>query len=56
VLRSRIILHHFDADPDADPSPAFYFNPDPNTTFHSDADPDPTFKFDADLANSYPQY
>jgi hypothetical protein len=29
VLRSRIILHHFDADPDADPNPAFYFNPDP---------------------------
>ncbi len=29
-------LHHFDLDPDQDP------------TFHSDADPDPILQFDAD--------
>ncbi len=57
MLRIRIILHYFDADPDADPNPAFHFNPDPNPTFHCDADPDPTFQFVADsdpITNFFP--
>jgi hypothetical protein len=44
VLR---ILITFDADPD----PAFHFDPD--LTFSSDPDPDPTFPSDADPDRGY---
>jgi hypothetical protein len=38
--------HHFDADPD--PDPTCHFNADPDPAFHFNADPDPTFLFDTD--------
>ncbi len=38
--------HHFNMDPDPDPS--FIFNADPDPNFHFDPDPDLTFHFNAD--------
>jgi hypothetical protein len=56
--------HHFDADPDpafhfdpdADPNPVRHFRPDPDPAYHIDADPypEPTFKFYADPCVSDP--
>ncbi len=33
--------HHFNADPDPEPDPAFHFNADPDPAFHFNAAPDP---------------
>ncbi len=37
--------HHFDANPDADPDPAFHFCADPDPIFHFEADAEPTTHF-----------
>jgi hypothetical protein len=46
-------LHHFDADPDADPDPGCHFDADagPDPTFHFDADPDPDPSFQIKVQN-----
>jgi hypothetical protein len=43
-------LHHFDADPDADPDSTYhpYADPDSDFLIDADADADPTFHPDAD--------
>ncbi len=52
VKHSVADSHHFDANLDLGPDPAFHFDEDPNPdpTFHSDADsdPDPAVQFDED--------
>ncbi len=56
-------LHHFDTDPDSDPSFQFYPDPDPTTHFPPDLDPPllqndhlrlPPFHFDADPDPAFP--
>jgi hypothetical protein len=39
--------HHFNADPESDPDPAFHFNADQHPTFPFNADQDPAFPFNA---------
>jgi hypothetical protein len=41
LMRIRILIGHFDADPD----PACHVDPDPDPIFHFYTDPDPDFSF-----------
>jgi hypothetical protein len=38
-----VVLHHFDADTDADPDTTYHPDVDPDADFLLDADPNPTF-------------